>query len=114
MAGVLGDRVQYGARVIGVSQQGRDRLVDAGRDGQPFTVHVVQTDGSERKLQARAVIDASGTWTSPNPAGADGLPAIGERAAAADGVVGYLPPTFAEADASADKHTVIVGSATRR
>ena len=29
-------------------------------------------------MRADAVIDASGTWHSPNPAGANGLPAIGE------------------------------------
>jgi hypothetical protein len=29
-------------------------------------------------VDARAVIDASGTWAEPNPAGADGLPALGE------------------------------------
>ena len=29
-------------------------------------------------LRADAVIDASGTWFSPNPAGSNGLPAIGE------------------------------------
>ena len=28
---------------------------------------------------ARAVIDASGTWRAPNPAGANGIPATGER-----------------------------------
>ena len=28
------------------------------------------------------MIDASGTWTLPNPLGGDGLPALGERAAA--------------------------------
>jgi hypothetical protein len=32
-------------------------------------------------VSADAVIDASGTWHSPNPAGANGLPAIGERPA---------------------------------
>jgi thioredoxin reductase len=110
LAAALGDRVRYGARVTGVARQGRDRLVDAGRDGQPFTVHVVGTDGFERKLTARAVIDASGTWTSPSPAGADGLPAIGERDAVAAGRVTYVPPTFAEADSLAGRHTVILGS----
>ena len=30
-------------------------------------------------VRADAVIDASGTWHAPNPAGANGLPAIGER-----------------------------------
>ena len=33
-------------------------------------------------VKADAVIDASGTWHSPNPAGANGLPAIGETEAA--------------------------------
>ena len=30
-------------------------------------------------MAARAVIDASGTWKNPNPVGANGLPAPGER-----------------------------------
>ena len=68
--------------MTGVSRRGRDRLVDAGRDDQPFTVHVTGRGGDESQLDARAVIDASGTWRQPNPAGADGLPALGERAAA--------------------------------
>ena len=40
LAGALGGRVRYGARVTGVSRKGRDRLVNAGRDAQPFTVHI--------------------------------------------------------------------------
>jgi hypothetical protein len=31
--------------------------------------------------QARAIIDAPGTWQNPNPLGASGLPAIGEATA---------------------------------
>ena len=45
------------------------------------------------------MIDASGTWSAPNPAGADGYPAAGERAAAAAGRVTYRPPTPADAQA---------------
>jgi thioredoxin reductase len=110
LAAALGDDVRVGARVTGVSRKGRDRLVDAGRDEQPFTVHVTYADGTEEKIDARAVIDASGTWTSPNPAGADGLPALGERAAVEAGLVSYLPPTPELAETLAGKHTVIVGS----
>ncbi|MFN2562696.1 MAG: FAD-dependent oxidoreductase [Jatrophihabitans sp.] len=110
LAAALGDHVRYGLRVTGVSRRGRDRLVDAGRENEPFSVHVVDGERRESKLDARAVIDASGTWTSPNPGGADGLPALGEHAAAEAGVVTYLPPTFADADALAGRHTVIVGS----
>ena len=61
-------------------------------------------------MAARAIIDASGTWTTPNPAGADGLPALGERAAASAGLLSYLPPTPEQARALAGKHTVVVGS----
>lgn len=110
LADQLGERVRYGARVGGVSRRGRDRLVSAGRAEQPLVVHVTGTDGAQSRIEARAVIDASGTWTSPNPAGADGLPALGEPAAAAAGVLSYLPPTPQQAQAAAGQHTVVVGS----
>ena len=109
LAAALGDHVRYGARVVGVSRRGRDRLVSGGRAEQPFTVHMV-TDGVESRIDARAVIDASGTWTQPNPAGADGYPALGEKAAADNGTVTYLPPTPAQAAVLAGKHVVLVGS----
>jgi len=110
LAEALGGRVLYGSRVTGVSRKGRDRLVDAGRGDQPFTVHVTGQDGNERKLDARAVIDASGTWRQPNPAGADGLPALGERAAAGEGLVRYQIPDFAAPEPFAGRHTVVLGA----
>ena len=110
LAEALGGRVLYGNRVTGVSRKGRDRLVDAGRGDQPFTVHITDQEGNERKLDARAVIDASGTWRQPNPAGADGLPALGEQAAAARGVVRYQIPDFAAPEPFAGGHTVVLGA----
>lgn len=104
----LGDRVRYDSRVIGVSRKGRDRLVDAGRAEQPFTIHVVDGAGEETRLEARAVIDASGTWRRPNPAGADGLPALGERAAGE--LLSYQVPHRASPGRYAGRHTVVVGS----
>lgn len=82
LADVLGHRVRVGARVTGASRAGRDRIVDADRGTQPFTVHVAHADGREERILAHAVIDATGTWSTPSPAGGDGLPALGERAAA--------------------------------
>ncbi|ETK34724.1 NAD(P)-binding domain-containing protein [Microbispora sp. ATCC PTA-5024] len=81
LADTLGDKVRYNTTVTGVAKAGRDRVVDSGRDEQPFTVHVRAADGREERISARAVIDASGTWTTPNPLGGDGLPAIGEKSA---------------------------------
>lgn len=108
LAAALGDRIRYSSRVTGVSRLGRDRLVDAGRGEQPFTIHVTPGVGEEYRLQARAVIDASGTWSTPNPAGADGLPALGE-AAAAD-LLSYRIPDFRDRENFEGKHTVVIGS----
>lgn len=77
----LGPTVRLGSEVTGVSRRGRDRVVDADREESAFALRVRTGEGEER-LTARAVIDASGTWTAPNPAGADGLPALGEAAVA--------------------------------
>ncbi len=110
LAEALDEHVRYGVRVTGVSRKGRDRLVDAERAEQPFTVHVAGADGHEQRLEARAVIDASGTWRRPNPAGADGLPAIGEGRAAAAGLLDYQVPDSATSSPYAGRHTVVVGS----
>ncbi|OKK16170.1 flavoprotein [Streptomyces sp. CB00455] len=82
LADVLGEQVRYGATVTGVSRTGRDRVVDADREAQPFVVHYESVDGREQRVLARAVIDASGTWSAPGPAGGSGLAALGEKAAA--------------------------------
>lgn len=108
LADALAEHVRYSSRVVGVSRRGRDRLIDAGRADQPFTIHIIDADGVESRQAARAVIDASGTWTWPNPAGADGLPALGERAA--EDVISYQIPNFELPDVFAGKHTVVVGS----
>ncbi|MEI7058746.1 NAD(P)-binding domain-containing protein [Nocardioides sp. CCNWLW239] len=110
LADSLGDHVRYGTTVTGVSRKGRDRLVDAGRAEQPFVLHVTSADGSEEHIEAQAVIDASGTWRRPSPAGADGLPALGERAAHAAGRVAYAVPDRADAATYAAKHTVVIGA----
>jgi thioredoxin reductase len=110
LATALGPRIRYGTRVTGVSRRGRDRVVSAGREDQPFTIRVVDPRGAEARVEARAVIDASGTWQQPNPAGADGLPALGETAAARAGLVSYRPPTPEQAARWADRRVVVVGS----
>ena len=61
LASALGDRVRYGTRVVGVGRRGRDLLVDAGRAEQPFLVHVRDSTGAETRIEAWAIIDASGT-----------------------------------------------------
>ena len=57
-----------------VTRLGLDRVRTAGREDTPFLVRLA--DGDD--ILARAVIDASGTWATPNVLGASGLPAHGE------------------------------------
>jgi thioredoxin reductase len=64
--------------VTSITRLGIDKLATAGRAEAPFVVVTESPYGPERTL-ASAVIDASGTWTQPNPVGADGSPAVGER-----------------------------------
>ncbi|MET8757898.1 FAD-dependent oxidoreductase [Lentzea sp. NPDC004782] len=105
LAEALGDRVRFGVRVVGVARRGRDRVVDAGREDEPLTVHLQ----SGERITARAVIDASGTWGSPNPLGGDGLPAAGEKAAAAQ--INYrVPDLAAERGRYAGKRIAVAGS----
>ncbi|WP_446740378.1 NAD(P)-binding domain-containing protein [Nesterenkonia sp. YGD6] len=108
LAKVLGGRVRCDARVTAVSRKGRDRLVDADRAAQPFTIHMIDSAGRESRVQARAVIDASGSWRVPNPAGADGVPALGERAAA--DLITYQVPDRAEPARYAGRHVVVLGA----
>ncbi|MBM0234135.1 NAD(P)-binding domain-containing protein [Micromonospora sp. STR1_7] len=102
----LKPHVRYGARVQAISRLGLDRLRTAGRDTTPFLVR--RTDGAE--LLARAVIDASGTWGTPNVLGASGLPARGEADAAA--YLEHALPDVLGADRHrfAGRHTLVVGA----
>ncbi|WP_344791686.1 NAD(P)-binding domain-containing protein [Gryllotalpicola daejeonensis] len=108
LGAALGDRVKTGVAVTGVARSARDKVVDSGRADQPFEVQATDADGNELRFYARAVLDASGTWGSPNPAGASGLPALGEREAAAAGLVSYQVP--ASVSHLAGKHVVVIGS----
>lgn len=103
--------MRFSAEVAGVARRGRDRVVDSGREDEPFTVHVRTAGGAEERIAARAVIDASGTWSAPNPLGGEGLPAVGERAAA-DRIAYRVPNLGDEAVRAryAGKHVVVAGS----
>ncbi|MFE9330640.1 NAD(P)-binding domain-containing protein [Streptomyces sp. NPDC006925] len=111
LAEALGDRVRFGATVTGVARAGRDRVVDTDREAQPYVVHVRYADGREERVTARAVVDASGTWAIPGPAGGSGLPALGEQAAA-DRITYRVPDLGDPAVRAryAGKRTAVLGS----
>ena len=77
---VLKDRIRIRSRVTSVGRAGFDKVKTKGRAAAPFEIRYQNGKGPETLL-ADAVIDATGTWFAPSPAGAGGLPAIGEAEA---------------------------------
>ncbi len=102
----IAPHVRLNARVVGIGRKDFDKVRTEGRDRQPFEVHLA----SGEVIEARAVIDASGTWSRPNPAGSGGLAVPGEREHAAHIAYG-IPDVRATARARyAGKRVVVVGS----
>ena len=101
--------IETNARVTAISRQGVDKVVSHGRETQPFVLAVTSKDGVRRDL-ARAIVDASGTWTTPNPLGASGLPAAGE-AEFADRIAYGIPDILGrDRHIYAGQKTLVVGS----
>lgn len=71
-------RLKLNARVIAVTRKGYDKVKTKGREQAPFLIRA-EIDGRQQEFLAGGVIDATGNWSWPNPLGANGLPAIGER-----------------------------------
>ncbi|SFR34544.1 Pyridine nucleotide-disulphide oxidoreductase [Microbacterium azadirachtae] len=106
----IGSRIRFGRRVIAVTREGMDRTRTAGRAQAPFLLRVQHTDGQIDEVTARAVIDASGTYTTPNPLASSGLTPLGFDQVA-DHVLHALPDVLgADRARFAGKHTVVVGA----
>ncbi|MER8964599.1 NAD(P)-binding domain-containing protein [Mesorhizobium sp. M0808] len=105
----LSPSIETGARVVGISRWGADKVSSKERENRPFML-VVETASGTRRDSVRAVIDASGTWQMPNPLGAGGIPAEGE-AEFADRIA-YGIPDILGRDRSlyAGKTTLVAGS----
>src|SRR5215213_998462 len=106
----LASRIRLHTTVVAVARRDLDKVRSPGRDQLPFLVRVRGRDGRLADLQARAVIDASGTWTQPNPLGASGLPALGEPDAGARITYGLPDIGGRDRDRYAGRRTVVVGA----
>ncbi len=96
-------------RVVSISREGFDKVKSAGREKAPFVIRAIQ-DGRPIELRARSVIDATGTWGTPNPLGANGLAAIGEPEAAGQIFYGIPDVDGALRQRYEGKRTLVVGA----
>lgn len=106
----IAERIRFGARVVAVTREGMDRTRTAGRTQAPFVLRIATSGGQIEELTGRAVMDASGTFTTPNPLGSAGLDPLGAHEVA-DRIVHALPDVLgADRAMFAGRHTTVVGA----
>ncbi|MEI5907995.1 NAD(P)-binding domain-containing protein [Bacillus spongiae] len=66
------ENIMLNAKVVGVAKKGLNKLKTDQREDVPFEVYV-EIDGEMKMFTAKAVIDSSGTWKSPNPSLSNGI-----------------------------------------
>jgi hypothetical protein len=109
LAKLLAANIRFAVGVERISRRGFDKVKTPGREKAPFVLRI-RAHGREQELEARAVIDASGTWGTPNWMGANGLPALGEETHAAQIQYGMPDVLASERKRYANKRVLVVGS----
>nr|WP_166669465.1 NAD(P)-binding domain-containing protein [Paenisporosarcina antarctica] len=64
--------IKLDSTVMAISKNGLDKMKNAKRDEQSFVLYV-EKEGQTERIEARAIIDATGTWGQPNPVNADNV-----------------------------------------
>ena len=105
----MGAALRLAHRVTGISREGFDKAKSKGREDAPFVIRC-ETPGGTREFKAWGVIDASGTWGNPNPLGANGLRAIGEREIASRIVYGMPDVLGSQRSRYAGKRVLVAGA----
>jgi thioredoxin reductase len=97
------------AKVVSIGRKNIDKMKTAGREQLPFIIQVV-SGKKQKQYEARAIIDTSGTWSSPNPVGSGGVYAAGETENS-DRIFYGIPDVVARhADRYRNKSVLVVGS----
>lgn len=74
----INENILLQAKVVGVAKKAHDKLKTGKRVTVPFQLYV-EVDGDTKVVEAKAVIDSSGTWTNPNPILSNGIWTNAER-----------------------------------
>lgn len=73
----IAESIHLASKVISIGRKGLDKMKTAGRNQRPYFIKV-EEKGQMKYYEAKAVIDATGTWNQPNPIGSGGVTAEGE------------------------------------
>ena len=95
-------------KVIGIARKGLDKVKDKNRENLPFEIYVEQNE-KPRIFKAKAVIDATGTWSNPNPVLSSGIWTSSESSLKNKVFYG-IPDVFTNRSRYAGKKVMVVGS----
>ncbi|KAA0547437.1 NAD(P)/FAD-dependent oxidoreductase [Bacillus sp. BGMRC 2118] len=102
------ENLRLNAKVVGVTRKGIDKLKNQNRENVPFQVYV-EFEDETKVLEAKAIIDATGTWQKPNPSLSNGLWTKTERNLKAKIHYG-IPDIRKTENRYANKNVMVVGS----
>ncbi|HET6878579.1 MAG TPA: hypothetical protein VFI31_00305 [Pirellulales bacterium] len=110
---LLIDSLHLHTEVLAIGREGQlkgDRVGDEAREDSDFRLLLRDAAGNEALASAEVVIDTTGTYGNHNWAGASGIPAPGERAAAADIEYGLPDVLGSDRHRYAGKKVLVVGA----
>ena len=99
--------IQLNSKVVGVSRQLNDKMKSKNRVNQSFNIYIETEDGIN-VIEAKAVIDATGTWGNPNPASSTGVWLHNEKALASRIEYG-IPDIQTNTKRYANKKIAVIG-----
>jgi len=65
-------------KVLSIGKKGLDKMKNSGREQTAFVIYAEQ-EGYTKRIEAKAIIDASGTWSNPNPINAENIWTVEEK-----------------------------------
>lgn len=100
--------LKLNTKVVAISKKDTDKMKSAHRDRQPFVIYA-DINGVAQMFEARAVIDASGTWGQPNSIHASGVWTTQEKSLASQIYYG-IPDVNKTRDRYQNKRIAVIGS----
>lgn len=99
--------IRLNSKVVGISRQLNDKMKSKNRFNQSFNIYVEKEDDIDI-IEAKAVIDATGTWGNPNPANSTGVWLQNEKALA-DHIEYGIPDINTNPKRYANKKVAVIG-----
>ncbi|CAM5418376.1 NAD(P)-binding domain-containing protein [Niallia circulans] len=105
----LQEVIALNTKVISIAKKNTDKMKTANRENVPFVIYT-EYKGTIQVLEARAVIDATGTWGNPNPANSNGVWLESEKSLK-DNIFYGLPDILGESiNRYKNKKVAVIGS----